>query len=291
MAVAGLPDEVLLYAVGAVASPILVAAWLWHRNLVRRERLRDVGLMFLWGALVATSVSVVLEWPFSAGGVGSLVLLAVVVAPLVEEAAKLAGVHLLRRRFTALPDGYVMGAVSGLGFAAAENVVYVLAVYAAAGGEGAVAVLVLRAFTSTFVHAAATATSGFGLVRKRLSGLPLAPYFLTAVALHAAFNGAALWTEFTGDASLTVVVLFAPAVLLWHVARRIHALERLAPVLTRPGEPALPWPPRRPGWVGRACTQCGLAVSVPPGLAWECPRCRSVQPPAPAPPAGVPPTD
>jgi RsiW-degrading membrane proteinase PrsW (M82 family) len=110
---------------------------------------------------------------------------------------------LFRGRLAELKNGLVYGAAVGLGFAAVENVLY---------GANAIAVgldvfagtAVLRALTSTLLHASASAIAGFGISRQivmRAKGLKVSwlPYYGLAVLLHASFNFFAIIGQVSGS--------------------------------------------------------------------------------------------
>lgn len=125
-------------------------------------------------------------------------LVIVVIAPLLEEAAKGFGVWLLGSRLTTRRDGVMLGASIGLGFAAVETFTYLVAALADAGSEVAgvplfdLALLAgLRSITAAFMHPAATGLTGYGIARVRVRGrslLAVVPFFVLAVALHGVYN-------------------------------------------------------------------------------------------------------
>jgi len=88
-------------------------------------------------------------------------------------------------------DGLIYGAACGLGFAATENLMYGWSVV----GEGVAvtaAVIVMRTFSATLIHASATSFTGHGLSQYLVHGASwkvVAKYYLMAVGLHAFWNG------------------------------------------------------------------------------------------------------
>ncbi|MEC8422296.1 MAG: PrsW family intramembrane metalloprotease [Myxococcota bacterium] len=220
----------------------LLLLWI-DRN--EQEPILLVLMAFLWGANVATAVSLVFNTAFGILMV-SLVedptiadqLTASLSAPFIEELTKGSAVMLLfvlfRRHFDNVLDGMLYGAFIGLGFAWFENVLY----YAEAGSEGPVSMLkltylrgILNGVTS---HAAYTALTGlgFGLVRVVRRGLlrwGLVPLFLgLAMFAHFAWNtlvgpvvaATGAQTElsvYLGSLPLAVALLQAPFVLLLSV--------------------------------------------------------------------------
>lgn len=150
-------------------------------------------------------------------------ILIVVLAPMMEEAAKGLGVWLLGWRLRSGRDGAFLGAAVGLGFAGIETFGYLLA--AADGGAlvGAtlltvVAVALLRSVTSALLHPAATGITGYGVARARLRGVPVVvgalPYYGLAVALHGTYNYLAAFLPPQAVGGLTLEVNLVAAMLL-----------------------------------------------------------------------------
>ena len=184
------------------ASAYLAAIWWLDRY--DREPLALLGGAFLWGALGAVHLSLVLS-----NALGALVQPAlaheatlwtgtVLVAPLVEEPAKALALLLLvrSRHFDNVTDGFVYGAAIGLGFGMTENLFYFNSSieYGLAGWMATVA---LRTGYSTLVHASATSVLGAGLALARhqrgLRRIVLAVGgLLAALGIHALWNGLAL---------------------------------------------------------------------------------------------------
>jgi protease PrsW len=161
-------------------------------------------------------------------------VLIVLVAPLLEEAAKGFGVWLLGARLATRGDGVLLGASVGLGFAAIETFTYLVAAMNDASSEVAGAALLtilavagLRSVTAAFVHPAATGLTGYGLARARVRGRPalsILPYYAVAVALHASYNylAAFLPPQPIGGALVEVNLPMALllAVLAWGAVKR-----------------------------------------------------------------------
>ncbi|NCD18935.1 MAG: PrsW family intramembrane metalloprotease [Actinobacteria bacterium] len=155
---------------------------------------------FLWGAGVATGISLVFNTAFTLGAelsglsaFGQLVLSTAVVAPVVEEVTKglgVLGILLWRHHsFDGPVDGIVYGATVAAGFAFVENILY-FAQY----GEALGAVFFSRAVMSPFAHVVFTAMTGIALgiasrERSRTAWVWLFPAGLTgAILLHALWN-------------------------------------------------------------------------------------------------------
>lgn len=139
------------------------------------------------------------------GGVG--ILYAVTLGPILEEILKQAGGILLYERLpwrVRSPATVVlMGAVSGLGFATVENLLYGRVYLSALPEPELAAAMALRWGGCTLLHVACSVVASLGLLRagrERLeTGAPLDlsrgyRWFAAAMVLHGAWNaGAILW--------------------------------------------------------------------------------------------------
>lgn len=204
-----------IQAVGlaAVASALPTAGYvlvLWWCDRYEKEPLWLLTLAFLWGALPAVAVSLIVELalrlPSAALGGLSLLIDSGAVAPVVEEVAKGAALLAIywrhRAEFDGVLDGIIYGAVVGFGFAMTENALYFIAELAE-GSLGSFGLLwLLRAVVFGLNHALFSAIFGAGLGLARLSRqawqrwlVPLLA-FAVAVGLHASHN---LFTGLAGE--------------------------------------------------------------------------------------------
>lgn len=188
------------------AVPVFLVVYLL--DLYEREPLSLVLGALAWGAIAATQLSgyantfwgeVVLQ----VGGADfASRWTAALTAPFVEETLKYVGVVLIyliaRSEIDDLIDGFVFGAMVGLGFAVVEDVFYFIAVF---GGEPAnvLAGFYLRVIGSgLYTHVLWTAVSGVGLAYfvSRRGEVPLARRFWVAAGLLAvAVFGHFLWNS------------------------------------------------------------------------------------------------
>lgn len=132
---------------------------------------------------------------------------AVVQAPIVEEFAKGLGVYLIfvtaRRAFDGPIDGVVYGALVGAGFAFTENIQYFAISFIEGGVADVSTTFFVRGILSPFAHVMFTSITGFalGLAARRGAGAgrALGPWLLGvlgAIALHALWNGSAVFGDF-----------------------------------------------------------------------------------------------
>lgn len=195
----------LVATLAAAIAPGLFWTWLFRsRDWRQPEPWRLVARCFLLGALIAVPTAIVIS--LAPAGVSRSVGL----APLVEEAAKLAVVWIAVWRnpaFDEPADGLVYAAAAGLGFATVEAVGYSLVALLAPGAlasdpslsplAAGVGMAVLRGLVTGPGHAIWACAWGAPLARLRLQpstghALRLAAGFALAVGAHAAFNALSL---------------------------------------------------------------------------------------------------
>jgi len=171
-------------------APIVFLAWfVYTRDRYEREPRRLIVKTFLLGAVLVVPVIVAellgsLFLPPSADPVALLLHFLLVVA-LVEESSKYVAVRISvygSREFNEPMDGLVYGAIAGLGFAAPENLLYVLSRGAALG--------VIRAILSVPGHALWGSLIGYYLALQKFTGARRAGLvgLSVAVTLHTIFD-------------------------------------------------------------------------------------------------------
>ena len=173
----------------------------WFRNFEKHdpEPWGALYQAFFWGAItgiilagVVNSILIVMV-ALAAGVVVAEIAGAVIIAPFVEEFLKAMGLMRagVKEEVDEIEDGLIYGAACGLGFAATENLLYGWSVV----GEGVAvtaAVIVMRTFSATLIHASTTSFTGHGLSQYLVHGASwrvVAKYYLMAVGLHAFWNG------------------------------------------------------------------------------------------------------
>ena len=193
----------LLSAIPALA----LTGYVWYSDVTTNEPLSLLVATFLLSVLTATFAAVVnglaagLLLPL--GGIGLLLFFYLVVGP-VEETVKLLAVRLYAytdRRFDAVIDGAVYGAVAGLGFATIENSLYItrnvdlgeLAVGAGVvglvgAGEGIVGIRALAGPGHVIYSAYAGYYLGLAKFNPRIRGPIVIKGLLIAAVIHATYN-------------------------------------------------------------------------------------------------------
>lgn len=213
-----------------LAASVIPLAFLYlikWLNFFETHRVRLIILALVWGAIsvelsyqVSHPMRLVLGAPF----------VATHTAPIVEEIFKsLVLLYLVRRSDTTFfVDGAVYGFATGIGFAIAENMLYLSRVDADTG----VIVATLRAFVSSVGHGSSTAIVGMvlaGFPMGRLNSHPLLGWVIgltVAIAFHTSFNNVAFHTFAFGQTSFLVLAAIAFTELLLVVGAILWGLRR-----------------------------------------------------------------
>lgn len=201
--------------VGMILALVPLAGVLFAVRIVDRWEPEPRGLLALavaWGAIAAVGIALGVDLliTIAIGYDGSPLREAfsvVVQAPVVEEIAKGIGVLLIfataRRAFDGPVDGIVYGALVGAGFAFTENIQYFAVSFIEGGAAETSATFFVRGILSPFAHVMFTSVTGFALGFAARRGLPagqaLGPWLVGlagAIALHALWNGSALFGDF-----------------------------------------------------------------------------------------------
>lgn len=213
----------------AFAPAILLLFWVRSRETSDREPLRAVLGLFLYGATLGVGVAILVSLLVDGAVAGDSVLLAaVVIAPLVEEPSKALGFLLVRRHVDELEDGIVYGIAVGLGFAATESLLYGLVELQDSSVGGALAVVSARNVSSLLLHAGTSALVGFAYASARVRGAGrglLLGAFALAILLHAFYNALVLAADWLGFLAAIVMVVALMAVLV----RKVRDLDALPP--------------------------------------------------------------
>ena len=198
---------VLSWALLAVyALPLFLAIYLL--DLYEREPISLVLGALVWGAVAATVLSAIANegWGLVVARVGDPEFAArwtaALTAPFVEETMKVSGVILIyliaRDEMDDVMDGFVYGAMCGLGFAVVEDVFYFIAIFGGTTG-GVLAGFYVRVVSSGFYgHVLYTGLTGMGVAYfvTRRAEASLGKRLLVAGGLFAAgIFGHFLWNS------------------------------------------------------------------------------------------------
>ncbi len=211
------------FAAAALPVPVLIACFMWL-DRYEPEPTGYLAFCFLWGAFVAALAAyggnTAMASLFKQSGLPRD-LVAVLVAPLIEESMKALGPVLLlvytirkrRRTFNGLVDAIVFFGISAAGFAMSENILYLGGYgYAAgvddagvAGGvRGIIAVFIGRIPLSGFAHPLFTSMTALGVgvairaTDRRVRVLAPIAGLLGAMLLHGSWNLMPTLTTDTG---------------------------------------------------------------------------------------------
>jgi RsiW-degrading membrane proteinase PrsW (M82 family) len=239
--------DTLLVVLVAFVPSLVYLIWIRNTEKYSREPYGRLFRVFAYGAVVSVIVAIVFELVFLAffnrniervyQVVGenpnlSGLVLACVIAPIVEEISKALGIFRVRKFFDEIENGLVYGAAAGLGFAATENLLYEGTAFVTDGTQAWISVVVIRSLASALLHATTSSVFGLGIAGKQMNGTSWAPYYLAAVMMHAIFNFAAsfgvLYSDSLGDlanlVSLIVALTMAFSGIAW-VRLRIKYLD------------------------------------------------------------------
>ena len=199
--------------------PLIYTIWIRNTERCHRQQWYSILMCFLWGATIAVVAAFILETvldiplqnSFSSSDIRPF-LLAVVVAPVVEEFTKPLALRLrsVKSQLSELEDGLIYGAVAGLGFSATENLLYGYS-FLSEGFVIFLALMAMRSFGGCLLHASATALTGYGFgktMMKQSSFLGVLPYFLLAIFLHGFYNFLVSYDFFGVLSGLVLAFLF-----------------------------------------------------------------------------------
>jgi RsiW-degrading membrane proteinase PrsW (M82 family) len=188
------------------ALPVFLA--IYFLDLYEREPVSLILGALVWGAVAATVLSALANegWGMVVARLGGPAFAArwtaALTAPLVEETVKVAGVILIyliaRREVDDVMDGFVYGAMVGLGFALVEDVFYFVAIFGGTTG-GVLAGFYVRVISAgLYGHVLYTGVEGMGVAYfvSRAGEEPLRRRMLVAAGLFAAgVAGHFLWNS------------------------------------------------------------------------------------------------
>lgn len=159
----------------------LFAAFINWLDRYEKEPKLLLGAAFVWGVVIAGGGAYILNTVF---GIGIYALTGSegaaefgttsIVAPIIEEGLKglavLVVFLMFRKEFDSVLDGIVYGAVTAMGFAAIENVLYIYRNgYLESGWEGFWVLVFIRVFLVGMMHPFFTAFTGIGLAIARMT--------------------------------------------------------------------------------------------------------------------------
>jgi RsiW-degrading membrane proteinase PrsW (M82 family) len=215
--------------------PLIYTIWIRNTERCHREQWLSIFLCFIWGATIAVVAALILEillelplqYSLSSGGLTPFIL-AVIIAPIVEEFTKPLALYLrtVKTNLDELEDGLIFGAVAGLGFSATENLLYGYS-YLSEGFLIFLFIIATRSIGGCLLHASATALTGYGIgktMKNHSSFFGILPYFLLAIFLHGFYNFL-LSYEFIGVLSGLLLAFLFVMVTITLIRKKIRTLD------------------------------------------------------------------
>jgi RsiW-degrading membrane proteinase PrsW (M82 family) len=227
----------------------LYAAFVNWLDRYEKEPKLLLGAAFLWGAIIAGGGAYILN---TAVGIGVYSLTGSantadfsttsIAAPIIEEALKglavLVVFLLFRREFDSVLDGVVYGAITAMGFAAVENVLYIYRNGFQAGGwEGFWTLVFIRVVLVGWMHPFFTAFTGIGVAVARMSRnmllrlIAIPAGYSVAVFLHAFHN--TFSTVIGGSGGFIIGLIadyfgyaFMAVLIIWMIINERNLLKR-----------------------------------------------------------------
>lgn len=242
----GLQASLLAILFAALPLLIVIPTFMWLDRF-EAEPTRLLVFAFLWGALVSAfgaavlNTGAVVAFETVTDPESAVATMAVVVAPVVEEALKGVLVLLIwwlhRREFDGITDGMVYAGICAAGFAFTENIQYLGQALAEGGGAFLAGVFVLRGIMSPFAHPMFTVLIGVGIgiaatTTSRWLKLfaPVVGYVL-AVGAHSMWNLAAV--AGTGTGMLVFYLLIGVPIFFGFICLVIWARSREGGLIAR----------------------------------------------------------
>ncbi len=220
----------------AFLPPIIYVIWIRNTEKYNREPWFPILVTFVWGAtvsvimafLIENALSIQVEKIFKRLDIVTIVL-GVIIAPLVEEFTKplILGTKTVKRKIDEIEDGFIYGAIAGLGFSATENLIYGFRF----SNEGIITIIALfyiRSIGCSLLHASATAFTGYGysktLIHKR-SILNVIPFFIIATTAHSMYNIFAFSSLFLNQVIGVVFAVIFSILFIRLVRREIVSMD------------------------------------------------------------------
>lgn len=227
----------------------LFAAFVNWLDRYEKEPKLLLGAAFVWGVVIAGGGAYILNtvvgvsiYEITGSASAADFSTTSIAAPIIEEALKglavLVVFFMFRKEFDSVLDGIVYGAITAMGFAAIENVLYIYRNGFQEGGwEGFWTLVFIRVVLVGWMHPFFTAFTGIGIAIARISKNQLAKLiaipggYAVAVATHAFHN---TFSSVVGGGSGFIIGLVADyfgyvfmlAFIIWIIAHERSILKR-----------------------------------------------------------------
>jgi protease PrsW len=222
---------ILIWAFIGGVIPTFFWLWFWLRNDENPEPWGLLALVFIFGALAAPIAIPLEAWTFDL--FKNQPNHHIIAAAGIEEALKYLALVLLvlpSRTINESKDYVVYLVTAGLGFAALENMLFLINPLVEGNAVATLAMGNLRFFGATALHAAAGALMGVAMGVVFYKGLALRVIYtiigiISAIALHALFNFFIM--QGTQQSTLiTIAVLWIVTVIIIFMYKKLSMLDR-----------------------------------------------------------------
>ena len=225
----------ILILVIALLPAVILGWWIYRKDSARPEPLRQLITAFFYGVgsafvslLISTVMSIMGIMVYDLGSFAGAVSTALFAAALPEEVAKLTMLWLFLRKnpyYDEYLDGIVYAACIGLGFAGAENVLYLLQ------SENWAVTGIVRGLTAVPAHFAIACAMGYFYSKRHFgdnSRLTMLCVLAVPILIHWVYDALAFSEGIFPALSVVISVLFV--LLIWWVykstMRRINELQQ-----------------------------------------------------------------
>lgn len=212
-------------AISAILPVLLIILYVYLKDKYQREPKRLLLLHFVLGAFISIFISTVLYTAigfvikFDQSSVFQQFIYAFLVVALIEEFSKYVIVRFVaqtNKQFDEPFDGIMYAVMVGMGFAATENILYVV--------NGGLGVALVRAFTAVPAHATFAILMGFFMGKAKFSKNRMR-LNLTGLVLAILFHGAYdffLFIDFVPGIWIGAFISLLLGVILAHRAMVLH---------------------------------------------------------------------
>ena len=225
----------ILILVIALLPAVILGWWIYRKDSARPEPLRQLITAFFYGVgsaflslLISTIMGIMGIMVYDLGSFAGAVSTALFAAALPEEVAKLAMLWLFLRKnpyYDEYLDGIVYAACIGLGFAGAENILYLLQ------SENWAVTGIVRGLTAVPAHFAIACAMGYFYSKRHFgdnSHLTMLCVLGVPILIHWVYDALAFSEGIFPALSVVISVLFV--LLIWWVykstMRRINELQQ-----------------------------------------------------------------
>ncbi|UCH89188.1 MAG: PrsW family intramembrane metalloprotease [Thermoplasmata archaeon] len=240
--------EIVIVILLAFMPSIIYMVALRYVEKYDREPWGSMGTVFLWGATMGV-VAVILvrgifrvhfgdRYPDLATDRETVeLILACCITPIIAEIIKPLGLLFVKYDIEESEDGLIYGAVSGLGYAATENLLYGIFLVSIYGIEFYIFVIIIRSISVVLLNASTSALTGYGVsrataVKHKVGKIYAFPLFLgAAIGIHSLFNylmvsGVGISDITSVSTSFAFAISISIGFMAW-IYLKIYRLDRL----------------------------------------------------------------